>query len=313
MKHDFLKYLICPETGETLELEIHEEQGGQIKEGRLTSSKGDHIYPIINYVPRFVETDKYTDSFSTQRLYVRRHFKHYLRDTSGFSSFYLTTGFTKERISRGLTLEIGCGYGRFMDVVHREGGEIVGIDLSTHSVDLAQSFIGMKPNVHLVQCDLFKLPFRKGSFDSIYSIGVLHHTPDCKKAFQALPAYLSYGGQISIWVYHPSNQMDIVKWRQFTCKWPPSALYLWCIINQVLFSWVRTIPVIRWKFNRLIPGSVPKPGQHFWLRVLEDFDNLSPKYASSHTPSEVVEWYREAGLSDIKILNRHTAVIGFRR
>lgn len=311
MKRSLLRYLVCPQTGEPLELQVREEQNDQIKEGQLVSSGSGHTYPIHNYVPRFVTAEEYTSTFSMQRQYVKRHFRHYQRDRSGFSLFYETTGFSKGQIAKGLSLEIGCGYGRFVDVVQQDGGEVIGVDLSSDSIDLAQKFVGLRPNVHLIHCDLFRLPFAERSFSAVYSIGVLHHTPDCKAAFQTLPRYLAPDGQISIWVYHPDNQTNTRRWRRLTTKWSFSALYAWCIINQVMFSGIRRIPVIRWKFNRLIPGSVPKPGQHFWLRVLEDFDNLSPAHASNHTPDEVVRWFREAGLANIRTLNRLTAVTGY--
>ncbi|MEJ7758765.1 MAG: methyltransferase domain-containing protein [Gemmatimonadaceae bacterium] len=41
-------------------------------------------------------------------------------------------------------------------------------------------------NLNFFQVNLFDLPFREGVFDFIYSLGVLHHTPDCEKAFKGL-------------------------------------------------------------------------------------------------------------------------------
>src|SRR5262249_14747016 len=185
-------------------------------------------------------------------------------DTSGLSLMYGSTGFPEragetngqsaaaERLRSGLTLEAGCGYGRFLDVVDKAGGEIVGVDLNTTTINLCQQFVGSRPRVHLVQADLFKLPFRNSTFHSIYSIGVLHHTPDCRQAFLKLTPYLASGGQISIWVYHPDNQSDVRRWRSFTTRWSPRTLYSWCVVNQAAFSWIRCIPVVRWKFSKLV-------------------------------------------------------------
>lgn len=53
--------------------------------------------------------------------------------------------------------------------------------------------------------NMFKLPFKDNIFDYIYSVGVLHHTPDCKKAFQKLPGLLKNGGEIAIWLYNAHN------------------------------------------------------------------------------------------------------------
>ena len=49
--------------------------------------------------------------------------------------------------------------------------------------------------------ELDPLPFPPGSFDHIYSIGVLDHTPDPRGAFLGLAALLKPGGRISVWVY----------------------------------------------------------------------------------------------------------------
>ena len=45
------------------------------------------------------------------------------------------------------------------------------------------------------------LPFRRGSFDLVFSIGVLHHTPSTEQAFRALVPLVKPGGEIAISVY----------------------------------------------------------------------------------------------------------------
>ena len=132
--------------------------------------------------------------------------------------FFPTTAFSPEAIKNGLSLEIGTGYGRFVDVVQRAGGRIVGVDLSTHSIDLAQDFTGFRENVFLVQADLFRLPFERKSFQHVFSIGVLHHTPDTQKAFAAIAPYAAPGGQVSISVYHPSDKVSADRWRVITSR-----------------------------------------------------------------------------------------------
>jgi len=312
MKPELINVLICPQCHVSLDLQVHEEREGQIYAGRLRCQHKGCEYPISRYVPRFVDADAYADSFSKQRLYVRRHFRHYLDDRSGDQLFFPTTGFAEQHIGSGPILEVGCGYGRFVDVVQRQGGAIIGIDLSTHSIDLAQDFVGLRDNVHLIQCDLFQLPFRQAYFTHIYSIGVLHHTPDTRKAFAALVPYLRSHGQMSIWVYPPSMKTSTDRWRPLTMRLPHSMLYAFCIVNQGLFSWIRGLPG-GWRFSRLIPGVGPGPGRKFWLRVMSDFDDLSPTYASTHTPEEVHAWFVEEGLQEVRMLPRHTSVTGYKK
>jgi SAM-dependent methyltransferase len=308
MKYELVKLLRCPTCGQRLELAVIEEEHNEVKTGTLTCTEG-HVYQISRFVPRFVDADKYADSFSRQRLYVRKHFSHYRNDRSGDAQFLPTTGFSAEAMKSGVSLEIGCGYGRFVDVVQRSGGRIVGVDLSTHSIDLAQDFVGLRENVFLVQADLFALPFERETFQHIYSIGVLHHTPDTKRAFEAIVPYLAQGGHIAIWVYHPMEKRSSNVWRAVTTRLSHRVLYGACIANQVLFSWIRGLPG-GWRFSHIIPGAGPRPGQTFWLRVLGDFDNLSPKFAYVHNESEVAGWFRDAGLKDVRVLTRRTAVTG---
>ena len=131
MKHRLLDMLVCPECQVALKLESVEEESGQIRTCFLHCTEKGCKYPITNFVPRFVDTDKYVDSFSIQRQYTRRHFDWFKKDRQGYALFTPTTGFTKEDLKEGMTLEAGCGYGRFLDVVESMGGEVVGFDLST--------------------------------------------------------------------------------------------------------------------------------------------------------------------------------------
>jgi SAM-dependent methyltransferase len=67
-----------------------------------------------------------------------------------------------EKLKDKLVLDAGCGVGRFMEVVEKWGGNVVGVDLS-FSVDAAFKNLGLKENVHIIQADIFDLPFKEGS------------------------------------------------------------------------------------------------------------------------------------------------------
>ena len=309
MKAELLDYLVCPDCRERFDLAVHKEADGEIETGVLSCRRGCGSYPITRFVPRFVDADRYANTFSLQRRYVRRHFDHYRQDVSGDRLFLPTTGFDADAVKRGVSLEVGCGYGRFLDVVNRMGGTIIGVDLSTHSIDLARDFVGSRPGVHLVQCDLFRLPFRPATFDHVFSIGVLHHTPDTREAFKAIVPYARPLGRVAIWTYHPRNKVHANRWRVVTTKLPAPVLYAFCFTSQALFSWIRALPGGA-RFSAIVPGSRPVPGSKFWLRVMNDFDNLSPKYAHVHTPDEVSAWFAAEGLEDVRVLQRDTAVVG---
>ena len=85
------------------------------------------------------------------------------------------------------------------------------------------------PNVHIVQADIFVLPFKK-VFDYAFSVGVLHHTPDPKKAFLSLAGKVKKGGAISAWIYGEENNDWIINYvnpirEGFTSKMGQPTLY----------------------------------------------------------------------------------------
>ncbi len=87
-------------------------------------------------IPRFVTDDSYVKSFS---LEWKIHNKTQLdTDTSNVSEadFFRKTGLRLEDVKGKTVLDIGCGMGRFMDVVEKWGAEVIGIDLS-YAVDSA--------------------------------------------------------------------------------------------------------------------------------------------------------------------------------
>ena len=98
-------------------------------------------------------------------------------------------------------LDAGCGMGRYLRIAAESPATlIVGLDLSL-AVVAARELTSTLSRVAVVRGDLLKLPFAPGSFDHIYSLGVLDHTPDPRAAFLGLARLLKPGGRIAIWVY----------------------------------------------------------------------------------------------------------------
>jgi SAM-dependent methyltransferase len=309
MKLALVDHLVCPIDGLPLKLAVAEMEGEEVKTGTLRSAAGRQ-YHVRNFIPRFVEDDDYAASFSRQREHVLRHFETYRRnfdERAAAELFVQSTGFDLSRLT-GWTLDAGCGYGRFLRVVDRAGGDVIGVDLSAQTVDLAFDFTGRSKHVHIVQADLTKLPFAKNYFCRAFSIGVLHHTPDTRASFERLSRYLAGGGEIAIWVYAPDKKVSSNAWRKVTTKLPLGVVYSWCIANESLFAWLRSLPRGGGRFAAIVPGG--SLGTPFWLRVMSDFDDLTPRYAQVHTASEVRAWFEASGFTEVEILPRPTAVRG---
>jgi SAM-dependent methyltransferase/uncharacterized protein YbaR (Trm112 family) len=103
-------------------------------------------------------------------------------------------------------VDIGCGFGRHIYNAEKFGAEMVGVDNSDAIESTRVNTEGMA-NVHLVQADVYRLPFKPGVFDFAYSIGVLHHLPEPEKAFQLVVRLVKPGGSVFIWVYSNSRRV----------------------------------------------------------------------------------------------------------
>ncbi|MCA9187061.1 MAG: class I SAM-dependent methyltransferase [Planctomycetales bacterium] len=111
---------------------------------------------------------------------------------------------SEDDIKGKCVIELGSGAGRFVDVVSRMGARlIVGLDASD-AVDATQANLGHRENVLIVQADMFHPPFRPGTFDLSYSIGVMHHTPSPSDAFKKMVELTKYGGRVGVSLYEIS-------------------------------------------------------------------------------------------------------------
>src|SRR5437763_234709 len=175
-------------------------QGCLSQSGSALVCANDHVFPIRNGVPRFVPDAAYTDSFSYEWQRFRTtqlDSRTGRRDTR--DRLQASLNFPLEQLEGKLVLDAGCGVGRFGEIIHSYGGTYVGVDYSL-AIDAAHDNIGHLDGIHLLQADLFALPFAADLFDLIICLGVLHHTPDPRRAFGCLPRVLKPGGALSVTV-----------------------------------------------------------------------------------------------------------------
>src|SRR5437868_2707172 len=116
-------------------------------------------------------------------------------------TFWNRTRLVREDLDGRVVLDAGCGMGRYLRIAGESPARlIVGLDL-TRAVAAARELTVDLPHVAVIRGDLLRLPFASGSFDLIYSLGVIDHTPDPRAAFLALARLLKPGGRIALWVY----------------------------------------------------------------------------------------------------------------
>lgn len=311
MKESVLRHLVCPECHGELTLAVDARGEQEIERGRLRCGRCACDYPILGGVPRFVDTDKYVGSFSFQwNVHRTTQVDSLAGHSESQKTFAVKTGMSESDLKGKLVLDVGCGTGRFTEIAAEQGAEVVGLDLS-FAVDAAYANMGSRRGIHIVQADVFKPPFRPETFDAIYSIGVLHHTPSTRSAFLVLPPLLKPGGLIAIWVYVWSGlwsrRLDRV--RSLTVGLPERLLYVLCWIVVPLLHALDRIPGLR-RLTKYVPRSTQ--GRGLAWDVMDTFDAYSPRYQWKHTEPEVAGWFKEAQLQEIRILDVPVSVRGRR-
>jgi|SRR5215469_13214375 len=272
-------------------------------------------FPLVRGVTRFVELSNYADSFGFQwQRYSRTQLDHdKVRNSE--DHFRKKTVLRAEELKGKLVLDVGCGMGRFAEVATRWGAHVIGIDLST-AAEVAARNLTDRDFVAL-QADVFRLPFAPESFDYIYSIGVLHHTPDCEQAVKVLPQYLKPGGTLAVWLYSGYNKWyrftDL--YRKYTHRMSPANLHRMLKIAVPFFYHLdralRMVPVVGNPISGLVHHVFPVNRQaNPEARVLDTFDWYSPKYQSKHTYEQVFRWLEDCGLQDFHVGEVPIAVRG---
>jgi SAM-dependent methyltransferase len=308
MKPRLRELLACPRCKGDFTLRADEMNGDEVVAGTLSCPSCDTQYPVISGIPRFVGHDAYAESFGDEW----HRFRTVQVDSANGSrdsaeGFALKTGLGPPDFRGRLILDAGVGAGRYAEVAAGWGAEVVGVDL-TRAVDAAHENLRTWPAAHLVQADIFSLPFRDETFDVAYSIGVLHHTPDTAGAFRCVARTVKKGGQLAIYVYQAAGLMRYVSdaLRVVTTRLPRPIVYYGSLVAVPLY-YVHRLPVV----GRLAGILLPTADHPRWRwRWLDTFDWYTPRYQWKHRYPEVLRWFREAGFTDLYVADEPICVRG---
>jgi len=344
MKHSFLKQLICPISKEKLKLFSFVEKGGETKEGILVAKKSRYVYPIINYVPIMLDfkSNLANDFFQTNQKkikglsnlvlpnnqprsgekYVQTQFSKQWVDHGSFKKLQygyidaelrlqikVQLGLKKEWFKNKLILNVGCGKGReAMMIADHSQTKVTAVDLNFSMLELKDKILEFK-QVDFVVASLFNLPFKKESFDYIFSHGVIHHTYSTKKALFAIIPFLKEKAFLYIWVYGIRGNGQLYYGlnalitqhilRPFVSRLPTfwqSLVLLPIVMLAYLGAWIRFL-------NRYFSGLVSHPSlirrPDFYDIFLQIRDSHAVFYSHWQSMPEVIMWLKEAKMKHI--------------
>jgi len=302
--------LLC----EVLPIKTVQIDGGLLVDGAFV--------PLRDGVLRFRSDSGYNRSFGMQWARFRTNQFDEVNGTSLSMRRFSETRWELDDLRGKRVLEAGCGAGRFTRILADAGSRLVSFDYSS-AVDVNRENNGHFQSVIFAQCDIFDMPFCKGTFDFVFCHGVLQHTPDPETAFHYLVSMLAPGGRISIDVYlkdrlvHPFKSKYL--WRWLTTRMQPEKLLnllewyipIWLPID----TFIKRIPYLGNWLGLIVPcwnywATDLSPEQKVQWAIMDTFDALSPAYDSPATLKDVQRWFRDARLESVDVHLGGNGVVG---
>jgi SAM-dependent methyltransferase len=357
MKKSFLQLVVCPLCHAALRCESFQAaEDGEIESGVLACECGLK-YPLIEGIPRLLPPalssmlwEMHPEFFRAYRErlpkellpdevqpegkpgedqalraqrdtarsfgYEWQAFSEMLPDYESNFRWYFER-FPIDSFAGKRILDAGCGTGRHTFHMAQSGaGEVVAMDFS-QAIEVAARNNRDNPNTHFVQADIYHPPFAPGTFDFVYSLGVLHHLPDPEKGFRTLLPLLRPGNYMNIYLYWDLETeaawrraaLSVVTGvRRVTTRLPHGLLkkLSWLIAAGFQVAFVLPSRALEhFKPTRSWADRVPLGHyRKYSFRVLytDQFDRFSAPIENRYSRAEVAGWFERAGMEDVMIL-----------
>jgi len=223
--------------------------------------------------------------WSTDELSIEK--EQFLGYTRAMSNFF----------SDKIVIDAGCGNGRYINVLNRISSPrpklIIGVELSDVILVAANNCASFD-NVVFIKIDLNRLhQVLRKPVDYVYSIGVLHHTPNARQSFENLGKCVKKGGFFSVFLYGKGNPVlyavNSFLRNRFFQKWPHKCVYWLCFLIAI------PCQIFRIKLLGSYMADVVQRIIFVSCNVHNMFDAYTAGWTSFHEKTEVEEWYQNIG------------------
>jgi SAM-dependent methyltransferase len=283
----------------------------------LVCSEGCRV-PVVNHIPRFVGSDHYAAGFGLQwNAFRKTQLDSFTGTTISKDRLTRCLGGSLEAIKGKSVLEVGCGAGRFTELMLAAGAKVFACDLS-EAVEANRDNCHQWTDYFVCQADVRQLPLQPRSFDFVVCLGVIQHTPSPEETIATLARYVKPGGSLVIDHYAHSYPRNFLQrqLRRLLIRLPAS------VSSRVALLLARALlPLHRltwknrrglWRLRLALLRHSPLIDYHDNYGQLDDkllaewslldtHDSLTDYYKHLRTTEEIERHLQSCGLVDVEV------------
>ena len=214
--------------------------------------------------------------------------------------------------SKPVGADIGCGSGRWASLVAPRVGHLCLVDPSGDALAVARQNLSNAANVSFYQVSVDDLPFKDGSLDFAYSLGVLHHVLDTEDAICSIVNVLKPGAPFLIYLYYAFDQhpwwfravwrvSDM--WRRLISRMPTVIKNFICeAIALLIYLPLSRFALLLEKFG-MLPDSWPLAyyrNREYYVMRTDALDRFGTRLEKRFSRQEIKSMLQSAGFTDIR-------------
>lgn len=212
-----------------------------------------------------------------------------------------------------IAIDFGCGSGRWTKYIHKKFSAVAAVDPS-NAIFSASSLLKELNNIHLYKASIDALPFNDNYFDFGFSLGVLHHIPDTKKALTDCVKKIKPGGYFLVYLYYSLDNRGFIFHTLFkisnlirlvVSRLPGKLKRIVCDILAVIFymPFVLACRILKIfgmpeSFRMKIPLQIYEKASFYIIRN-DSLDRFGTPLEQRFSKEEIYSMMAQAGLTDI--------------
>ena len=216
--------------------------------------------------------------------------------------------FTLTSVKNKVIMEVGVGSGRILNNL------VKFLPKKAIAVEPSQAIKIAKKNNALSKVKIEFLNLKaedikiKKKVDYVFSLGVIHHIPNYKKACKRIYDSLKPNGKFIIWVYgYEGNELYLLIFnniRRITRILPDSVLRIFCtFLNLVCYLYIFLCKFIKLPMQQYMLEVFGKCS--FEKRNYIIFDQLNPSFSKYFKKKELTDLLKDSGFKNVNINHRH--------